>query len=326
MLELILLDENLKEIGSMDVDVDVEVGTSSDATNDFEIETDEIQKYNPYGFYYPGTEIGGIFEHVEATCRDDIQTIKGYTWRGLMTLSLILPPSGSDYKIVSGDANSIISSILSGVLGGFFHVPSTSSGLTIDSYQFPLYINTLDGLEGMLEKYGYRLSIHADKVASDTPIQITVEAVEAEQVSGTYNKDSDVPMNFTVDDMGINHLFCAGGGLLQDRMTVDLYIDENGEVSQTQTYTGFDERTAFFDYGNAQSMDDLIENGTKRLKEIASYKSMSIDAPEDMDLEIGDMVQGTFPDGTVVVSPIVQKIFKIKDGMVSTDIKIKGEI
>ena len=253
----------------------------------------------------------------------DITEYKGYTWRGLMTKSLILPPSGSDYKTVSGEANSIIADMLSSVLGGLYTVPSTSSGLTISSYQFPLYIDTMNGLEGMLEKYGYRLSIHADKAAQG--IEIVVEAVEATQIAGTYNKDSDVPMTFVNDQMGINHLLCAGQGELQSRMKVDLYLDENGNVSQVQTFTGFDERTEFYDYSGAESMDDLIDNGTKRLLEIASHLSLSIDTPNRSDLEVGDIARGTFPGGVVVTLPIVKKIFKITNGIPSTEIQIKGD-
>lgn len=319
---LILFDDNMKEIGSIDLDVDIEVGTS-DASNDFQIITSEIAKYNPAGFYIDGTEYGGFFEYQKAVTDSDIIEYKGFTWRGLMTKSLILPPSGSDYKIVSGEANSIISSILSGVLDGLFTVPATASGLTITSYQFPLYINTMDGLEKMLEKYGYRLSIHADK--ADQGITITVEAVEATQISGTYNNDSDVPMTFVNDQMGINHLLCAGQGELQNRMKVDLYLDENGNVSQTQTFTGFDERTAFYDYSSAESMADLIDNGTKRLLELASHLSLSIDSPDRADLEVGDIVQGTFPGGVVVRLPIVKKIFNITNGIPSTEIEIKGD-
>lgn len=324
MPNIILLNEDLKEIGNIDIDIDVEIGTS-EAANDFEIQTAEIQQYSPHAFYIPGTEIGGIFEYIKATSESDIQTIKGWAWRGLLAQSLILPPSGSDYKTVSGEANSIISSILSGVLGGFFTVPTEDSGLNITSYQFPLYINILDGLEGMLEKNGYRLNIHAEKIAANSPIQIVVEAVESVRVSGAYNNDSGIPMTYTINAMGINHLLCAGQGELQERLKVDLYIDENGNVSETQYFTGFDERTAFYDYSSAESREDLVDGGTKRLLELASSKTIEIKSPDDMELEIGDTVQGVFPDGSVVISPIIKKIYKIKDGLISTDIKIKGE-
>ena len=48
-------------------------------------------------------------------------------------------------------------------------------------------------------------------------------------------------------------------------------------------------------------------------------------APEDLELEIGDIVQGLFPDGTLIQSPVVNKIYKIQNGILSIEYKIKGE-
>lgn len=322
---IILLDENMKELGQVDIDVDIEVGTSTDSSNDFELNTATIQSFNPYGWYIQGTEFGGIFEYSYNSTENDYTTLKGYSWRGLMSQSIILPPTGSDYKVVSGEANTILSDILEDVLGGFFEVSTEDSGLTISNYQFPLYVNTLDGLEGMLEKYGYRLSIVAEKPLTGSPIVIKVSAVQATQVSGTYNKDNRIPMEFTINNMGINHLICAGQGELQDRLKVDLYIDENGEVSTTQHYTGFQERTAFYDYGSAESEQDLIDNGTEELLNLASSKSLTMKSPQDIELEIGDTVKGVFLDGTTIISPIVKKIYKITNGLSTVEYKIKGE-
>jgi hypothetical protein len=266
-----------------------------------------------------------MIEYSKSKTDESYSTLKGYTWRGLMSMSVILPPAGSNYKVVSGEANQIITSMLSGVLGDFFTVSSEDSGLTISNYQFPLYINMLDGLELMLEKYDYRLRITASKIASGQPIQILVEAVPAQLVQGTFNEDNGIPMTFEVNYMGINHLICGGSGELQQRMIRHLYIDNNGNVSQTQYYFGFDERTQFYDYSSAESETDLIDNGTKRLLELASHKTMKMAAPDDYELEIGDIVQGVFPDGTIVRKPIIQKIYNITDGLLTTNYKIKGE-
>lgn len=323
---LILFDENLAEIGQVDIDVDIEFGTSTDSANTFEINTATIQKLSPYGFYMAGTEIGGVFEYSFASTENDYQTLQGFSWRGLMSKSIIMPPSGSDYyTVTSTEANTVIAALLENVLGGFFTVSTEDSGLTIDSYQFPLYINTLDGIETMLESFGYRLHIWAEKSAVGEPVSVNVEAVESTQVSGVYNVDNRIPMDFTVNNMGINHLVCGGSGELQNREIVDLYIDANGEVSQTQYYTGFSERIAFYDYEGAESTQDLIDNGTEALKEVASFKSMSMKAPSDYDLNIGDTVRGVFPDLTEIISPIVNIIYKIENGLTTVEYKIKGE-
>lgn len=322
---MIILDENRHEIGEIEINVDAEFGSSEEATNDFEFTFSFCCGIVPHGFYIPGTEIGGLIDFARIKSDSDNITYKGYTWRGLLTKSIIMPPPGADYMTVSGEANSVITSLLSGVLGDLFTVSSADSGLIITSYQFPLYINLLDGIEGMLEANGYRLKITADKVASNTPIQILIEAVPATVVSGVYNEDNGIPMTYEVNTMGINHLICGGAGELQQREIIHLYIDNNGDISQTQYYFGIDERTEFFDYPSAESSDDLIDAGTEQLRELASSKNMTIKAPEDQTLEIGDIVRGVFPDGTTLESPVVRKIYKFENGLVSTECKIKGE-
>lgn len=322
---MIILDSNLNELGEVEVDIDIEIGRTESATNDFEMTNATLQDINPGGFYIPGTEFGGIIEYTKDRAAQDYTTLKGYTWRGLLAKWIIMPDAGEDYKVVSGEANQVISDLLNGVLGDFFVVSSADSGLVITDYQFPLYINCLDGIEGMLESYGYRLKLKTQKIAAGQPIQVELSAIAATVVSGTFNEDNGIPMAFTINNMGINHLICGGAGELQNRMIVHLYINQYGQISQTQYYTGFRERQEFFDYSGAESEDDLIANGIEHLKEIASCKMLEMEAPEDMELEIGDVVRGTFPDGTIIESPVISKVFAIKEGVVSYQYKIKGE-
>ena len=322
---MIVLDSYLHELGEIETDIDIEYGTSEDSTNDFEVTDAQMENVAAGGFYIPGTEIGGLFDYVKINSDSDFRVYKGFTWRGLLKNSIIMPDAGEDYKIVSGDANVVISNMLSGLFGGIFSVSAEDSGLTLSNYQFPLYINLLDGIEGMLEKNDYRLKITAQKVQSHRPIQILLEAVPAVQVSGTYNEDNGIAMSYVIDNMGINHLICGGSGELQNRMIRHLYIDNNGNISSTQYYFGLDERTAFYDYPNAESEDDLLEYGMQQLKELASSKSLTMQAPERFDLEIGDKVRGVFPDGTEIISPIVSKVYKISNGTMKIELKIKGE-
>lgn len=322
---MIVLDANLHEIGEIETDIDIEYGTSEDSTNDFEVTDAQMRNVAVGGFYVPGTEIGGLFDYVKINSDADFRVYRGFTWRGLLKNSIIMPDVGEDYKIVSGDANVVISNMLSGLFGGIFSVSAEDSGLILSNYQFPLYINFLDGIEGMLEKNDYRLKITAQKVQSHRPIQILLEAVPAVQVSGTYNEDNGIAMSYVINNMGINHLICGGSGELQNRMIRHLYIDNNGNISSTQYYFGLDERTAFYDYPNAESEDDLLEYGMQQLKELASSKSLTMQAPEQFNLEIGDKVRGVFPDGTEIISPIVSKIYKISNGTMNIELKIKGE-
>ncbi|MBR3296252.1 MAG: hypothetical protein IKI65_00260 [Firmicutes bacterium] len=319
-MELIAIDAQLHEIGYLVTDVDIEVGTS-DALNNFEM---TIPLIDAAGFYAEGTEYGGFFEYISEKSGSSTAKRKGWTWRGLLSQDIIEPPEGSDYRIVSGDANAVLSSLLANVLGGFFAVPDTVSGCTISSYQFPLYVNLLDGISDMLAEYGYRLSIHAEKPAAGDPVAVTVEAVEAETVGGTANEDSPYEITITDDHMGINHLVCMGAGELQNRQRVDLYVGQDGEVSEIQYFTGFSERKAYYDYGSVESLDELKKHGTKRLKELASSKKVEVSAKAGQSIEVGDKVQAALR-GNVVVTPIVRKIVKISQGVESVNYKTSKE-
>ena len=123
--------------------------------------------------------------------------------------------------------------------------------------------------------------------------------------------------------MGINHLICMGSGKLQDRMRVDLYTNARGVISRTKTFTGFKERQAYFDYSSAQSEEDLIKYGTKRLNELKSYKNMQANDAE-LEGDIGDRLYGYF-HGTGVTVPIARKTLKISGGMYTYVYKLKGE-
>lgn len=322
---MIFLDSNMREIAEVNVDIDVEYGTSEDSTNDFQLTDATLRELNPKGFYIPNSEIGGLIDYEKDRADHDYIVWKGFTWRGLLSKSILMPPSGSNYLIVSGEANSVISLLLSGKFSGIFKASTAASGCTISSYQFPLYINLLDGIEGMLEAYGYRLDIKANKVASGQPIDIVLSAQPAVVMAGTFNEDNGIPMAFEVDNMGINHLICGGSGELQNRMIRHLYIGQNGEITTTQYYLGIQERTAFFDYASAESEADLIDASKKQLLELASHKTLSMESPEELNLEIGDVIQGLFPDGTLVECPVVRKIYKIINGVLEMSYKVKGE-
>ena len=185
-MEMILLDNDLKEIGPVSLDIDFEVGDIS-ALNDFELTAQS--SLDAYAIYIPDTEWGGIIEYDEGTTDSESLTLKGWTWRGLLSQEIIEPPAGSDYRIVSGELNAIIRDILSEVLGGFFTVPDIDSGLTITSYQFKLYTTVLDGIMDMLSEYGYRLKIYAKKTEAGGKVQVYLEAVPAVKLDGQYDSD-----------------------------------------------------------------------------------------------------------------------------------------
>ena len=62
--------------------------------------------------YIPDTEFGGIIGKVLTSTTLDYVELKGYTWRGRLEQKIISPPAGSDYKIVSGELNAVLKSLI----------------------------------------------------------------------------------------------------------------------------------------------------------------------------------------------------------------------
>lgn len=320
-MDLILFDNDFHEIGPAKLEVDFEVGDSS-ASNDFEITT---ALTNFYGFYIPGTEVGGLIESQTSISNSTTKTLKGWSWRGLLSQWIISPPSGSDYRVVSGEVNTVIRELMNDCLGGFFTVPEEESGLTIDNYQFKLYTSMLEGIMDMLAENDYRLDIYAGKPEAGGKVQVYCRALPAKKLEGEYNNDVGLTLTFTDDRMGINHLVCMGKGELQNRQRVDLYIGKSGKVTTTQYYTGLSERQAYFNYSSAESEAELKKSGIEKLKELASSKKLRIDA-ESVDLNVGDVVVGRYREtGLVVEAPINKKIYRISSGRMTIEYGVKEE-
>ena len=70
--------------------------------------------------YIPDTEFGGIVKEIESDTNNEVIYVRGYTWRGQMGKKVIEPPSGQDYKTISGELNACIASIVGNSLGSLF--------------------------------------------------------------------------------------------------------------------------------------------------------------------------------------------------------------
>lgn len=319
MGELIYLTPELTEIGPCNENIDFDVGEDN-ASNDFLLKG--IIPDGVGGIYVPGTEFGGLVGYMQTTNKSDVVSNKGYTWRGLLTLGIISPPAGSSYKVVSGDANSILAGLLGDYMGGIFTIPEEPSGITITDYQFPLYCTLLTGISGMLEECGAKLRIIAEKPAHGGEVVITIDAVESATIETMYSQESPVSLTYTDNRLGINHLICLGGGELQERTRVDLYVQANGSIDTTQYYTGLDERTAVYDYSNAESEANLVRYGKLRLKSIATGKTLTIDN-SDVDGDVGDYVSAYYNGASASVR-ITEKILTITGGTWKYESKIEG--
>ena len=321
-MDLILATSDGQEIAAVDYDFDIDLG----GTNDFQVNTSYASWTNEIKIgrliYIPQTEFGGIIKNISSATNTGNIFLKGYTWRGYLAHRFIRPAAGADYYIASGELNAIVRSLV--MVPGFV-VPAINTGISV-TYQFPRYCSVLAGLEAMLRTVGFRLDLKYIQTVSGGYVQ--VQAVKAGLYGDTveYSQDSLIDFSSTDNQMGTNHLICLGQGELKDRIVVDLYADRNGNVSQSQSITGIDEIIEVYENTGAER-ENLIESGTQKLLEKISKKTFSASIKKvESELFIGDIVTGQdYITGNKVTKPIVEKIVKRSDGVISIDYKIEDQ-
>lgn len=279
--------------------------------------------YEGSRIYIPDTEYGGIFKKLQTNTKNGTISCGGFTWRGMLQNKIICPPTGEDYATDTGELNSIIRSRVSSALPNLFDGSTESTGIEV-TYQYNRYVSLYEGLKAMLKSVGYKMRISYDM---DTG-KVIVDAVPIVDYSPEIEYSSDMNANYymTKEGMGVNHLICLGQGELAERVVVDLYVDENGDISQTQTYFDEDEITQIYDYAGA-SRDDLIQSGTDQLKNIRNHNSFRIDLESTKDVEIGDIVGGRdYTSGMRMTAPITTKIVRWRNGFETTEYKLSDDV
>lgn len=330
-MDLILADKNRKEIRSLrEMDVDIDLGD----TNDFELtgSVDEWTGDIQIGCYtyIPGTEFGGIIGELESSTAENKIYVRGDCWRGMLAKKIIEPPSGQDYKIVSGELNEIINNlVVDAGINNLFSVSEEDTEVSVANFQFDRYCTLLAGIEKMLSSKGHRLEI--TYVQKNVPEigYVRLRAVPVVDYSNAKEISQDNNLDFTATDYkrGINHLICLGKGDLKDRIVRHLYVQKDGSIGTAKYYTGLDERTAIYDYGSAEEAE-LVKSGTEKLQELMDRKSFSANIRDDVDLDmqVGDTISGRdYITGISVQKPITGKILTIQNGEIKVEYRIEGD-
>ena len=273
--------------------------------------------------YIPGTEYGGIYDHLETDTKNGTFGLGGYTWRGMLQNKVIQPASGADYATDSGELNAVIKARVEAALPGLFTGSSESTGVTVN-YQYNRYVTLYDGLKAMLKSVGYRLNIAYGQVSGKVVVSAVPIVDYSEQIE--YSSDMNANYYMTMENAGVNHLICLGQGELRNRTVVHLYVDGNGNISQTQTFYGADEICAVYDYAGA-ARPDLIQSGTQQLKNMTSHNSFQIDFDTFDEVAIGDIVGGhDYISGMRMTAPITSKIVRWRDGFEKTEYKLSDDV
>ena len=297
------------------VKIDIDIGVD----NDFEIQSTMLNHCLNVGdyFYLEDTEYGGVVRDITVNTRDKQIKYNGPTFRGLLAERIIEPLSGDAYRTVSGTSASIISTLLAECdLDYIFEVKAENS-VDIPSYQFDRYCSVLDGLNKMLKSVGYRLAIaYRNGVCKLETVPIVDHSESLE-----FSEDGNVTFVITKKTPP-THMLCLGGGELEVRTVVNLYLQADGSIGKTEYYTGKDKITYLYDF---VSSDDLEADGREQFAELLEPEEMEMNI-EDVDVELYDIVGGReYITDTHLSREVTQKIIVIENDRMVINYKV-GEI
>ena len=327
--QLILADQNLKDIAPvMDAEIDIAIGEE----NDYEIKilSDEWRPEYTFGnaFYIKDTEYGGVIGEVDTSTAEDTISLLGRTWRGMLDKKIIRPPTGQDYKKVSGELNVVLGELITEQFDDYFVVSQDDTGVSLTNYQFDRYCTLLSGINKMLKSVGYRLKIRYVQQERGQPGYVELSSAPIVDYSEQIELSQDSQLNFTFKNCrnGVNHLICLGKGELQDRQVIDLYVQEDGSIGSEPYYTGVQEIAATYEDTSSET-DELEEKGREKLLELMNSTSFSMDVESlNMDVEIGDIIGGRdYLTGLYAKKPIVKKIYRVEGGKPSLEYGIEGD-
>lgn len=281
--------------------------------NDFECTVNSSNNVCEAGYilYAEGTEYGGIIDSIMVDTESEEVTYKGRTWHGVLESKVLEPDNNQDYLIVSGEANTVLATLISRMgLGGLFKVSTEASGVNISSYKMNRYIQGYTGILKMLKTNGGKLNV----IFKNGFVELSAEPFVDYSKDEQFDTDQ---ISFTIQKnySHVNHVICLGKGDLKDRHVIHIYADGVGNISGVQTFTGIDEVTAIYDNSNAESDDELTEGGIDIIKESWASDSIEFDFEADDEcFDVNDVVGAVeFTTKIAVTASITKKIIKIRD-------------
>lgn len=267
--------------------------------------------------FIDGTEYGGIVDESTYDAGREptgMVTCTGRTWHGILAAKRIMPEG--DHLRVSGKVGDVLASLVSMMgLGAIFSVELGGAHV---SYTFERFCDGYEGIRAMLKASGMKPTM---RFANGRV------ALSAAPIVDYANKvDSDL-LDFTITSVHrcVNHLVCAGIGELEDRAVIHFYADGSGNVSHTQTFFGVDEICALYDYSNANE-EKLEEEGKKKLKEYQTQGSVEVEAHDDIDVDVGDVISARDnAHGRTVSATVAKKIVKVSRGVATYSYEVGSE-
>ena len=258
--------------------------------------------------YVEGTEYGGLIDGSVISVSENTIKYTGRTWRGCLSQWVIEPPSGQDYKTVSGNLATIIRGLPK---GDYITVADTT--YTTGSYNFQRYVTTFEGVAQLLEHVNPSLctSIAFESSGSSGSAVMSIglarDLTSLIEVSQDYS--DHIALNITRDGNTPRHLICLGQGDLKDRQVIHLYADSDWNVSQTAIAGAYPVET--YDFSGS---DNLLADGLAHYAElIENHEQIEVEI-HDLDVKLADIIAAKdISTGETVTAEIVSIIWRVEN-------------
>lgn len=314
MLLVVASMDMVKRFATDDFSLDLEMGVGTD--NDFELSTPE-RVFGTDVVFCPGTEYGGIVDDDNPVLGEDGESITyhGSTWTGVLDQNVTRPPGGQSHLTVSGTAEECISALLSSCGVGAPFVAAAGEEAPV-SYTVPRFATLYEAIVGALSSAGLALGMEC----ADGEVRLFAKA------PATIDETRGVGFDATRGYRPVNHLVVLGKGEMQEREVIDLYADEDGNVSTTQSVYGLAHRSEVYELSSSEG-EELRSSGEKKLMEYQEQRdTLKITVPEGVRVSIGDTLSATSPKyGIRASAKVTGVVVEASRGTVSVTPRTDGD-
>lgn len=228
----IFSDENRIEQGILQ---NFEIDLDLTDTKDFELKVDAevAQLKEGYFWFMDNEEYGGIVDKVTSDSEDNTITYRGRNARGILASKVIIPPSTTSYKSVSGDVHDCINDILESTGLDSLFVADRYTGIidntfVLPQYDIPRFCTVYYALTDMLAAINASMVIRYLK--EDHKWHIKGELNEDFSDYLSYCRDNSISYKVESTCNAVNHMICYSSDDDGSEYIIHLFTDEDGNI------------------------------------------------------------------------------------------------
>lgn len=246
--------------------------------------------------YIPGTEYGGIIDSIKVDTSTQMLMYSGRSWHGILESKILYPEPGKDYMYVSGEANSVLATLLErmNIIPGDYnelYVQPTHPIITVSQEDSGIFVDAKITSESGNYAHGY--SFIRDLLYASSAKPKIIDGVLSAEPLMDYSSSADFlegTDQFTAKHNynAINRLHCLGAGELRDRYTIDLYLSEGGTllpyskenpIQDSDYYTDINALAESTDPEDVANFTEITQNmvtGAKEISDIYDYPNAQV--------------------------------------------------